>query len=282
MDDVGNGMAAVARVLSEDIRFAGLYVVHGSWSLAGWLQCVKRLVSGRGYVRMPHGSYSPICIERSGKFKKRLARPVERWLLRHAEKVLATCEAERDWILAYEPKAKVEVVDMSDFYWGMTLDAEQRMWKKKRPGTPIREDDALRVLYMGRRHPLKGVDCLEEAVRAVNENGRAVTLRVVSNARGDEKEDAFDWCDVLCLPTLSENFGIVVAEALARGKPAITTDGAPAWAGDKRVTYIKGYRNAPHADRVEMLKAALLNFAARSQGLVSAEKPNSTITSRHG
>ena len=234
------------------------------WTHCAWLPCLWWAgLFARRLVRMPHGSFDPVRLGYHG-WKKRLVGVIERFFLRRAAKVVATCEAERDWILAYEPKAKVEVVDISDFYWGMTLDAEQRMWKKKRLGTPIREDDALRVLYLGRRHPLKGVDCLEEAVKAVNENGRAVTLRVVSNARGDEKEDAFDWCDVLCLPTLSENFGIVVAEALARGKPAITTDGAPAWAGDKRVTYIKGYRNAPHAARVEMLKAALLQFTSRT------------------
>ena len=34
---------------------------------------------------------------------------------------------------------------------------------------------------------------------------------------------------MLVLPTLSENFGLVVAEALERGKRVITTDGAPVW-----------------------------------------------------
>ena len=263
LDDVGNGMAVVARLLSEDDRFRDAYIVHGAWLPAVWLRCFKRLIHGRGYVRMPHGSYSPICLERSGKFKKRLVRPVERWLLRRAAKVVATCEAERDWILAYEPKARVEVVDVSDFYWGPVLGME--LGPNDKAARSI--DEGLRVLYMGRRHPLKGVDCLEEAVRAVNENGRAVTLRVVSDAHGIEKEKAFDWCDVLCLPTLSENFGIVVAEALARDKPVITTDGAPAWADDKRVTYIKGYRDAPRADRVRLLKSALMLFLTKPEAV---------------
>ena len=107
----------------------------------------------------------------------------------------------------------------------------------------------MRLLYLGRRHPLKGVVFLEEAVRKVQKlreegqrteyKGQRVTrnceLRIVSNAFGEEKEKVWEWCDVLVLPTLSENFGLVVAEALERGKRVITTDGAPAWEGEVKV-----------------------------------------------
>ena len=54
-------------------------------------------------------------------------------------------------------------------------------------------------------------------------------LKIVSTAFGEELEKVWEWCDVLVLPTLSENFGLVVAEALERGKRVITTDGAPVW-----------------------------------------------------
>ena len=95
-----------------------------------------------------------------------------------------------------------------------------------------------------------------------------VELKVVSNARGGEKEAAFAWSDVVCLPSLSENFGIVVAEALARGKPVVTTDGAPAWKdeprtaadGSVRLVYVEGYRDATPEIRVRLLKDALLGF----------------------
>ena len=45
--------------------------------------------------------------------------------------------------------------------------------------------------------------------------------------------------------TLPENFGLVIAETLDRGKRVITTDGAPAW-GDGNdyggwLVYLKGY-----------------------------------------
>jgi glycosyltransferase involved in cell wall biosynthesis len=44
---------------------------------------------------------------------------------------------------------------------------------------------------------------------------------------GAEKENAFTRSDIFILPTHSENFAMVVAEALAHGVPAIVSFGAP-------------------------------------------------------
>ena len=125
---------------------------------------------------------------------------------------------------------------------------------------------------------MKGVEYLEATVRQIQDSTCStcptrlkIDLRIVSNAFGEEKEKVWDWCDVLILPTLSENFGLVVAEALERGKRVITTDGAPAWspsasaAEDKgdgndyggRLIYLKGYRNGSDETRVELLRSAI-------------------------
>ena len=111
----------------------------------------------------------------------------------------------------------------------------------------------LHILYLGRRHPLKGVEYLEAAVAEIVSGcqpsdaecpvSSPVELRIVSNAFGEEKERVWEWCDVLVLPTLSENFGRVVAEALERGKRVITTDGAPAWGEGLRDCGIVGLRD---------------------------------------
>ena len=44
---------------------------------------------------------------------------------------------------------------------------------------------------------------------------------------GNEKLRIFDSTDLFVLPTYNENYGIVVAEALARGIPVLTTKGTP-------------------------------------------------------
>ena len=256
--------------------------VHGMWLPREWRACrnvlaiqasnLKRQTSNvkPSLIRMTHGSLSPIYLERQGKWRKKLVAPIERWLLRRAEKVVATCEAEKRWIEEYEPRVKrVEVADLKRFF-RLGVDEHRSSIEDGRP---------LHVLYLGRRHPLKGVEFLEKAVDEVNttieqseqSNNRTMCLRVVSDHFGEELEKDWEWCDVLCLPTLSENFGRVVAEALERGKRAITTDGAPAWEPEEsekekgkvkkcgRLFYLRGYRDGTDEERVRLLKEALVS-----------------------
>ena len=131
-------------------------------------------------------------------------------------------------------------------------------------------DSSLHLLYLGRRHLLKGVEYLEEAVSRLTSSKspvpRSPQLKIVSDAFGKEKDAVWDWCDVLVLPTLSENFGLVIAEALERGKRVITTDGAPAWGDGNtyggRLAYLKGFRDGSRETRVELLKDAIARMEA--------------------
>jgi glycosyltransferase involved in cell wall biosynthesis len=76
---------------------------------------------------------------------------------------------------------------------------------------------------------------------------------------GERKWELIREADLLVLPTYSENFGIVVAEALASGTPVLTTKGTPwnvlnteccGWCVDVNV---------------EAIKSALCSFANASE-----------------
>ncbi len=255
-----NGAANIARMIAAEQEKAGHEVRLARWASigdlrssdqtwvhCGWKQCLWWAVMwGRDVHWMPEASYDPVRLGFHG-WKKSLAGPFERFFLRKADVAVATCEAEAEWIRAYEPRVKkIEITDIKRFF---KLDGQ---------GAPeCAADRPLHLMYMGRRHPLKGLEYLEAAVKGMD----GVELRVVSNAFGEEKEKAWEWCDVLVLPTLSENFGLVVAEALERGRRVIVTDGAPAWGDGNdyggRLVYLKGFLGGSDDERVELIGQAV-------------------------
>lgn len=281
LDDPTNGIAVAAKMIAQrqdgeffdcsdcSIVRLGDYDevwVHSMWLPRTLLACWRVLRAGVSLVRMPHGCMDPVRLGFHG-WKKWLVGPIERLCLRRCNKIVATCDAEKGWIQSYLGLhcPPVVVMDIKRFF----------NLNPANPVNPVKKN--LHLLYLGRQHPLKGLEFLEAAVKDVE----SVELRVVSNAFGDEKERVWDWCDVLVLPTLSDNFGLVVAEALERGKRVITTDGAPAWGeglelrvgsgGVKSVgvgseiwsgyggqlIYLKGYRDGTDEERVELLKKAI-------------------------
>lgn len=283
-----NGAANIARMIMGEQAAAGhsvsckiwagikeLRVADEVWIHCAWKPCLWwAALWTKRYKWMPEASYDPVRLGFHA-WKKRLAGPIERFFLRRAEAVVATCQAEVRWIQAYEPRVrKIEVTDIKRFF---RLKHETDEMHEREEGRP------LHLLFLGRRHPLKGMEFLEEAIREVDglgtegqrteDNGQRMVhsceLRIVSNAFEEEKERVWEWCDVLVLPTLSENFGLVVAEALERGKRVITTDGAPAWGDGNdyggRLRYLVGYRDGTRDVRVQLLKEAIKELLWTSQ-----------------
>jgi len=224
--------------------------VHSMWSPSVLMACRRVLGAKVLLVRMPHGCLDPVRLGYHG-WKKMLVKPIERFFLRRAKKVVATCAAEAEWIRAYEPEAHIELIDVKRYF---NLSGEAFAKLRRRGILPRQNKDVpLHVLYLGRRHPLKGVEYLEQAVEGLC----GIELRIESDLHGEAKEAAWAWCDVFVLPTLSENFGLVVAEALEHGKCVVTTDGAPVWLDQDGVVCLKGFRAASPVERVRMLKHAL-------------------------
>ena len=272
--------------------------IHGTWLPVLWKVAKLAKKKGAELIVRPCGNYDPIRIRRGmfKRLKKWLAGPFEHAMLDRADFVQCTCAAEAEWVRAYHPKARIQMTDLKRFFKIEGFDditklllgepsantryplARTSLMSSSQSAPQAKE---LHLLYLGRRHPLKGVEFLERAVTELNQsfehsehsNIRTFELRIVSDHFGEELEKDWDWCDVLVLPTLSENFGRVVAEALERGKQVITTDGAPVWGEGKmfecsecsdvrmgyggRLVYLKGFRDGTDEERVELLKEAL-------------------------
>ena len=164
--------------------------------------------------------------------------------LQQAQRHHATAEAEAEQLRRLGLTVPVCVipngVDLPDF------DGGERAAGRSAAGS------ARKVLFLSRIHPKKGLLMLIEAWSQVrpagwlleiagpdegghrSEVGAAVSaaqlddeVSFVGALEGEAKAAAFYGADFFILPTFSENFGLVVAEALAHGLPVVTTTGAP-------------------------------------------------------
>ena len=68
---------------------------------------------------------------------------------------------------------------------------------------------------------------LEKLKNYVNKNNLSTNVKFIGPVEGDDLVNLYKNSDIFVLPTYSENFGIVVAEALSYGLPVITTTGTP-------------------------------------------------------
>lgn len=112
-----------------------------------------------------------------------------------------------------------------------------------------RVDDQFNLMFLSRIHPKKGIENLIHAMNDLPVNfsldvygtgdvayleyirsiavGFGDRVRLHGEIQGAEKLQAFSKADLFILPSFSENFGIVVAEALAHGVPVVTTTATP-------------------------------------------------------
>lgn len=264
------GLVFAVRALWQTMSAKELWV-HCSWTFPIWYGALLAKMFGKRLVVVPEGSFDPKRLGNHARWKKRLVASLDRWVLRQADEVLALCKDEIGWVEGFEPSAKVRVEKVPVFL----SNAVDEVKSKSEKGKSV-EGDSLHVLFLGRAEdPLKGVRFLEQAVEQLQSeqsntpNNRTIELRIVSDHFGEELERDWEWCDVLCLPTLSENFGLVVAEALERGKRVVVTDGAPAWEPGEskkeegkvkkcgRLVYLRGYRDGTDEERVWLLKEAI-------------------------
>jgi glycosyltransferase involved in cell wall biosynthesis len=124
---------------------------------------------------------------------------------------------------------------------------------RRTPGSFL-PDGVLRLVYIGRIHPIKGLGNLLSACRLLQMKWmlciagtgepeymqdlqwRIEVARLQSKIWmlgpifGQEKDALLENSDLLVLPSHTENFGMVVAEALAQGVPVIAGHGTP-WQG---------------------------------------------------
>lgn len=211
-----------------------------------WLPCsafTQKWAQELGYkvILSPHGMLEPWIISRNYWTKKLPALLLyQKSAVVNADCIHATAESEKDNLLKLGYNDKIEIVAN-----GIDVDniVMKDSWQRKK-----------KILFLSRIHVKKGIEFLLEAVALLKEQLTGYTINIAGEGDydyivslknktkelriekmvnfcggvyGEMKWKIFRDADVFVLPTYSENFGIVVGEALACGTPVITTKGTP-------------------------------------------------------
>ena len=226
---------SMVQFLPRAMRWADLVHITGVFSVSSLLALSAASSANRPVVWSPRGSLQSFCLQRHNLFKRawlsacRLAQP--KTMALHL-----TSEEERADTAKIFPEIPAHVISNG-------VDLPKDLVKSERKGP-------LRVVFLGRVHPIKGIENLMQAA-AASPNisltiagggatdylkslvGLAADLNIADRTRfvgevvGAEKERLFAESDVLVLPSYSENFGLVIAEALAHWLPVIASHGTP-------------------------------------------------------
>lgn len=213
---------------------------HGVWLPTNRTASLIAQRAGLPLVVSPKGMLSEWAL-RAGALKKRVAwAAYQQRALRRAAAFSVTSESEAEDVRRLGLRQPVAVIPH-----GVVTPPAGAL--------RIRHEGGVRTaLFLSRIHPKKGLPHLvaawasvrpadwrlqivgpEDAQhgadvrRLVHENGLGDEVTFVGEVGDDEKWALYGAADLFILPTLSENFGIVVAEALAAGTPVLTTHEAP-------------------------------------------------------
>jgi glycosyltransferase involved in cell wall biosynthesis len=249
------GIEAVTRELAAHLRASGLKVsrsseqaasglpdcVHlqGMWSpqlAAKFLAWVKR---GVPCVVSPHGMLDPWAMSHKWLKKKIAWHLYQKRMLDRAVLLHGASERETVYFKTLHLKPPGVLIP-----WGVSL-SPVRSKRTSAGGSRI-------ALFVGRVYPVKGLPMLVEAwarVRppgwklkivgpdeaghrsevenVVGKTGLDAVVEFAGELTGSAKSAAYENADLFILPSYTENFGMVVAEALAHSLPVLTTTGTP-------------------------------------------------------
>ncbi len=232
------------------VRQSDIIHAHGLWQYPGWAAGRIARKQGIPLIVSPHGMLEPWALHNSTLKKKLAGWLFETKNLRTAACLHATAEQEAENFRALGLMNPIAVIPIGLDVSQYAIEAERTILDTQWPSL----QDKRLLLFMSRIHPKKGLLNLTQAwselaeqfpdwhlvIAGPDENGHEQQVRNRIKAGGVEQRTTFTGPvygrikreflaagDLFVLPSFSENFGIVVPEALASRTPVVTTVTTP-------------------------------------------------------
>ena len=218
-----------------------IYHTNGMWMHCNHETCTIARQKDKPYVITPHGMLYPQALARSAWKKKLLLNlgGVEKDL-RHATCIHATCDAEMKHYRELGYTNPVAVIPNPMPIPSFIDDIKS-------------EKSIKRIGYLGRIHPYKNTEALINAWITLGNEVKDAQLIIMGRGdneyeakmhqlvarhnltnvefagfvNGREKFERLASLTALCVPSITENFGMTVTEALSVGTPVIASLGTP-------------------------------------------------------
>lgn len=223
-------------------RGADILHNHSLWSFPNMAAGLAAQGCEATMVTSPRGTLAPAARARSS-LKKAICKPLQWPAITRAACLHATSAMEYADIRQYGLRHPVAVIPN-----GIDIPVSSGM-----PVESESPDRPRRLLFLGRLHPIKGIELLLEAWAALQRKHPQWELVIAGKGEpsyvqslhalakrlkldratfpgpvyGKEKSRVYFSSDVFVLPTKTENFGMAIAEAQAHAVPVVTTRGAP-------------------------------------------------------
>ena len=286
-----NPLLGMLRSLSLSIRKSDCVIIHGYY--LNWVPLVALLCifSGTPYLITPHGALTAHQ-RRVSVMKKRLFEMMAGGWVRHRAAGFVTgSEAERTEVLQHSPRSRVSVGGVGTGHFEesskiiflgrhepIRLLSMSRVAPKKRIELSIQACSLLAARGIEFEFVIAGSGdetLLEHLTDLVNSLELNSQVSFIGEVFGSAKDQLLRESDIFLFPSDDENFGIALAEALARGLPSVTSSAVAAAHGlhepagivlesPTRESIANAIEDLMQSEHFERNRSAAFHFAAEN------------------
>lgn len=236
--------------LNENARSFDIAFIHSIWGIIN-IEASRIFRHLRiPYSIWPHGSLDPFDLQKKKYLKKILGPILVRPMLNNSKEIICTTKLESERLERYGSKDKTMVLPLP--INPPSTQGDRERFRKK---YLLNSDDFV-LLFLSRIDYKKGLNLLIPSLNRISSNHPNIKLiiagpdtngykrnvcawirkykienRVILSGflSGQDKLDAFAGSECFVLPSMNENFGIAIVEALSAGLPVLISDHVYIW-----------------------------------------------------